>query len=604
MSKQEVFRVSPPRDQAQTLKAVAMVLTASRHYQLPAAEQVHLVTAAFEAIRPQPGTGLALKVSEADTGDDPAGGWRLQLTTGRHSPTEEILASVPLPEPPAPSPALRADLGAARHSDPADQALRLLDLLSEQRSRMEWLVQELERTDRGTLELHQELSQATERLREAGRTQARLLKAERHARAAAEAARSRLAFLAHAGATLSASLDDQQILGRLCALIDVQNLAQMTIWLGRDPCALLPHDAQSIEGPPSLARLAHTSKISHHATPHPPRTATTGGPVVTTAPDELLAIPLISRAQALGVITYRPLHGAFTPEDVAVYGELSRLSAVALDNAQRYQHEHDVAHHLQQAMLTDLPTPTPTPQAPHLSPAQKLHFHARYLPAEAGLNVGGDWYDVFHHPEGHTIAAIGDVTGHGLHAATLMGQLRTTLRAYALNTPSAGDVLTHMHQHLIHLQPDDLATALIAQLHPDGRLLWATAGHPQPLLRDGNGEVHTLKGRGLLLGAPFADITHPTHHTRLLPGSTLLMYTDGLIERRDNTLDEGTQRLARTFATATGDLETIADQLLDAMLTDSNREDDTCLLLCHLPPIALTPHDTNQPPKTVAEPST
>jgi serine phosphatase RsbU (regulator of sigma subunit) len=280
--------------------------------------------------------------------------------------------------------------------------------------------------------------------------------------------------------------------------------------------------------------------------------------------------------------------GSFAAEDVAVFSELARIAAAATDNALRYEHERDVAERLQRAMLTDLP------------PAGRLQFTARYLPAEAGLNVCGDWYDAFERPDGDVIAAVGDVTGHGLQAAALMGQLRTTLRAFAIDAPGPGKVLTRMHRLLSHLQPDDLATAVLAQLSPDGLLRWSNAGHPPPLLRAPGGAVTLLDGHDFLLGMPLEGAALQEFSIRPAPGTAVLFYTDGLIERRGVPLGEGIDRLAEAFATADGDLDSIADSVLDEMLRDSAREDDTCLLLFRTVPATAPGGDHERSPEVAS----
>ncbi|MEV4253502.1 GAF domain-containing SpoIIE family protein phosphatase [Spirillospora sp. NPDC049652] len=452
--------------------------------------------------------------------------------------------------------------------------LGLLRLIAQQRERLGRLQRELEQITRGTLELHAEMAEAAEQLQHAAQVQAHLLEAERKARATAESTRARLAFLAHAGATLSASLDHEQILGRLHSLITAQRVAVLDIWLADAQRSLVPF-GQTSGDVPDEARRAFTAGLVHHATPHPALRAT--GLVTVPAEREVLAIPLVSRERTLGAVAYTPAGQPFTAEDVAVYEELTRLSAVAIDNAMRYEYEHGVAQRLQRAMLTELP------------PAGRLEFAARYLPAEAGLNVGGDWYDAFEQPDGQVAAAIGDVTGHGLRAATFMGQLRTALRAYAIDGATPGEALSRLHRLVVHLQPQDMATSLLFQAAPDGRLRWANAGHLPPMLRGAAGDVRVLTGSDPLLGAPIDEVRYRTRTVDLPPGGTVLLYTDGLIERREGSLEAAVQRLAAVFAEATGDLEDVAEQILAEMLADSAREDDTCLLLCRAAPVSSVP---------------
>lgn len=180
------------------------------------------------------------------------------------------------------------------------------------------------------------------------------------------------------------------------------------------------------------------------------------------------------------------------------------------------------------------------------------------------------------------------MTGHGLHAAVMMSQLRTALRAYAVDGGSPGELLTRLHMFLHHLQPDLYATAVIARFQPGEPVLtWAAAGHPPPVLRGPDGRVRTLDAKpGAMLGIPLhqeiADHTVP-----LEPGSTLALYTDGLVERRAQGIDPGIERLAAALGSLRAeeldaDLDGSAERILDPMLSDSERDDDVCLLLCHV----------------------
>ncbi|GAA0314534.1 SpoIIE family protein phosphatase [Actinoallomurus spadix] len=451
---------------------------------------------------------------------------------------------------------------------PAHGGTALLDHLVELQTLVEWSQKELEQTNKGVVALHAELAENTERLREASGLQQRLLRAERTARAAADAARSRLEFLAHAGSTLSETLDHETVLARLRSLTVPRYASAVTVWLARGSGPLEPYPAAPATGGPSpYVEKAYVSGRMQRVTVA--RAEADAGGDFDGGPgrEPLLALPLISHGVTLGVLEARAAAASFGTEDIAMFRELARLTAAAIDNALRYEHERDVAERLQRAMLTKLP------------PAARLEFTARYLPAEAGLNVGGDWYDAFERPDGDVIVAVGDVTGHGLQAAALMGQLRTALRAYAMDAEGPGEVLTRMHRMLSHLQPEDLATAVLAQMSPDGRLRWSNAGHPPPLLRAPDGSVTVLDGHDFLLGMPFEKAAITEHGTRLTPGCAVIFYTDGLIERRDAGLDHGIERLAAAFRSAEGELDHIADAVLDAMLSDSVREDDTCLLI-------------------------
>jgi hypothetical protein len=416
------------------------------------------------------------------------------------------------------------------------------------------------------LALHAELDAA-------GQAQRELFAAERAARTEAEEARRRLTFLADASAALTASLNHGEIVRLLPELLTPAYAESVDVWLLGD------EDPERRQSPrPAAAVLAARTGRPQYAAVHP------GGlPGVDDRPPSalnptrpLLCIPLSARRAPLGVITLTPPGDRWDPDDAVMLIELARRAGIAIDNAQRFEHSRDIAETLQRALLTDLPT---TPG---------LQLAARYLPATHGLNIGGDWYDAFRQPDGSLIAVIGDVTGHGLHAAVMMSQLRTALRAYAVDGGSPGRLLTRLHLFLHHLQPDLYATAVIARFRPGEPLLtWAAAGHPPPVLRTPDGRVHTLDAKpGAMLGVPVRQEIED-HTVPLPPGSTLALYTDGLVERRAYGIDPGIERLAGAMsALAVPDLdagvEGAADRVLEPMLRDSEGEDDVCLLLCHV----------------------
>jgi serine phosphatase RsbU (regulator of sigma subunit) len=169
-----------------------------------------------------------------------------------------------------------------------------------------------------------------------------------------------------------------------------------------------------------------------------------------------------------------------------------------------------------------------------------------------------------------------------------MSQLRTALRAYAVDGGSPGQLLTRLHVFLHHLQPDLYATAVIARFRPGEPVLtWAAAGHPPPVLREPDGRVRVLDTKpGAMLGIPLKQKI-ADHTVRVTPGSTLALYTDGLVERRAQGIDPGIERLVGaigSFGTAEleRDLAGSAERILEPMLSDSERDDDVCLLLCHI----------------------
>ncbi|MFC8202241.1 PP2C family protein-serine/threonine phosphatase [Streptomyces sp. NPDC057298] len=432
--------------------------------------------------------------------------------------------------------------------------------------------EELHQTNQGVLALHAELDAAA-------RVQQELLAAEQAARTATVKARGLLTFLADASAAASASLDREDILRQLPELLVPDYADHVDVWLFDD------EETRNAERPAAAVAAARSGRPQHAAAHPGALPGVVDLPPSALAPARpLLSIPLTAH-RPLGVLTLTAPGPRFDTDTCVMLVELARRIATALDHARRYEQHRDTAEALQRAQLTDLPT------------AEGLLLSARYLPATHGLNIGGDWYDAFHQPDGSLIAVIGDVTGHGLRAAIMMGQLRTALRAYAMEGDAPGQILTRLHRLLRHQQPDLYATAAVARFRPgDATVVWAAAGHPPPVLRRADGTVHILDAKpGIMLGVP-APHDYDDHTLRLPPGSTLALYTDGLVERRAAGIDPGIGRLVQTLgAMSTTHLEQnldgCADSLLRLLLHGSERDDDVCLLLCHTIP-ANAPTDT------------
>ncbi|MFF9285026.1 PP2C family protein-serine/threonine phosphatase [Streptomyces griseosporeus] len=447
----------------------------------------------------------------------------------------------------------------------AEDTAALLELLAEQEELVRFHREELHQTNQGVLALHAELEAAVQ-------AQHDLLDAERAARADAEKSRRLLTFLADASAAVTASLDPEDILRRLPELLIPDYAAEADIWLFDEE----PGEGQTprrTDRPAAAVTAARTGR-PQHAAPHP------GGlpgvddlPPSVLFPDRpLLCIPLTA-PRLLGVLTLTAPGPRFDPDTAVMLMELAGRLAIALDHARRYEQHRDVAEALQRAQLTELPL------------TEGVDLAARYLPATRGLNIGGDWYDAFVQPDGSVLAVIGDVTGHGLNAAVMMGQLRTALRAYAVEDDSPARILTRLHHMLCHQQPTLYATAVIARFRPgDPTLVWAAAGHPPAVVRSPDGTVRVLDARpGIMLGVPL-PFTYEDHRLPLHPGSTVALYTDGLVERRAQGIDPGIERLAQAMGALSGadleDLDASAEALLKPLLHDSERDDDVCLLLC------------------------
>ncbi|MCF6525235.1 SpoIIE family protein phosphatase [Streptomyces sp. JJ36] len=280
-------------------------------------------------------------------------------------------------------------------------------------------------------------------------------------------------------------------------------------------------------------------------------------------------LPLVASGHAVGccVLSYdRPRE--FPPEERALLHSIAGLLAQALDRARLYDATHALAHRLQAGLL-----PRRLPQVAGLDVA------ARYLPASRGMGIGGDFYDLIRLGGTHVAAAIGDVQGHDVTAAALMGQVRTAVHAAGGAPP--GEVLARINRLLLDLDPGLFTSCLYADLdlaHHRARL--ASAGHLPPLLRHPDGKTETLDlPPGMVLGVD-AHAAYPTTGIDLPPGAVLALYTDGLIEAPGVDLEECTAELAgrleRTRHTA---MDVLAETLLDSARHAVLRNDDIALLL-------------------------
>ncbi|HEY7718645.1 MAG TPA: MASE1 domain-containing protein [Pedococcus sp.] len=238
----------------------------------------------------------------------------------------------------------------------------------------------------------------------------------------------------------------------------------------------------------------------------------------------------------------------------------------------RAQREHEIAATLQRSLLPD--------RLPDLG---SVDLAARYLPAAGDVHVGGDWYDVVPLPDGRVAVAIGDVAGHGLQAAAAMGQLRMALRAYALLDPSPIAVVQGLHRLVAELDLTELTTVAYLLVDPSaGRLRLSNAGHPPPLVvggvAGGSEARFLLDGLAPPLGA--ASLEHFGECSAALPdGATLLLYTDGLVERRGASISEGLDRLALTAVTHAGlGVDELCDGVLSSLVVPHGNRDDVAVV--------------------------
>ena len=213
---------------------------------------------------------------------------------------------------------------------------------------------------------------------------------------------------------------------------------------------------------------------------------------------------------------------------------------------------------------------------------------ARYLPAAAEAEVGGDWYDVIPLARGGVGLVMGDVAGKGLAAASMVGQLRSALRAYALENHDPATVVEQLNR-LVWAEADDsqMATLLYAVIDPaDSAVRWVNAGHPAPLLVAGEAEPRFLEGGS---SVPLGVLPFPTYgevSARMDPGSTIVLYTDGLVERPGEHIDQGMARLAAGVGAAPRELEPLLDHLIGALVPAAGPPDDVALLALRNLPVS------------------
>jgi serine phosphatase RsbU (regulator of sigma subunit)/anti-sigma regulatory factor (Ser/Thr protein kinase) len=290
-----------------------------------------------------------------------------------------------------------------------------------------------------------------------------------------------------------------------------------------------------------------------------------------------LALPLIVGGQAMGGVGFRfpERERPFDGTERAFILALAAQCAQALERAERYEIEHGIALALQRSLL-----PPPPPVIAGIDVA------LRYLPAGEGVEAGGDWYDVVDIGQDRVGVAVGDIVGRGLEAAAVMGQLQSALRAFALQGEPPGAVITRLARFAAEIPQASMATVAYGLLDlRSGELRYARAGHPPPLVVRAGGEALYLDdGRGPPLTA-LVGSDYEEGRLTLGPGDAVLLYSDGLVERRRERIDEGLRRLARAAAEASAaPPEELCDRVLGALLGDRTPGDDVALLVLRRSP--------------------
>ncbi|HEY7631289.1 MAG TPA: SpoIIE family protein phosphatase [Thermoleophilaceae bacterium] len=411
----------------------------------------------------------------------------------------------------------------------------------------------------------------------------------------AELARERLTFLARASELMAATLDLEKTLSQV-AYLAVPRLA--------DWCAieLLEEDgeirnAATAHVDPEKVKFADEVRKRYPVDPDAPtgvpNVIRTGRselyPEITDAmlaasiddPEQLelardlglsslIIVPLIARARTLGALTlvHAESGRTYDEEDLRFAEDLARRAAIAVDNARLYTQEHHAVVTLQQSLL-----PRQLPDIPG------MEFAARYLPATSEHDVGGDWYDAISLGDGSVGLVIGDVAGHGLEAAAVMGQFRNALRAYALDGAGPAAAVERLNRLTRTFEQNDMATLVYGEFDAGtNSMRFVRAGHPPPLLLGPDGSVTAINGRGSLPVGVSPNARYEAAMLELSPDTTLLFYTDGLVERRGETLEDGIARLERVLAEAPDSLEALCDHVIETAAPDPERADDIAVL--------------------------
>jgi PAS domain S-box-containing protein len=412
--------------------------------------------------------------------------------------------------------------------------------------------------------------------------------AEQAARAEAEEARDRLAFLANASEVLGASLDYKDtltqlahlVVGRLAdwctvAVLEDGDVAPTTLVVAhRDPAKIARAEEMRRRYPPDDSSARRMQAVLESGEPMIVEEVTDEMLVESAQDDDHLAmlrefflrsvmmIPLIARGRTLGVISLVASESTrmYTDDDVALTMDLARRAAVAIDNARLYEERSQVAEALQASLL-----PPRRPEIPGLELA------VRYRPVGRGADIGGDFYDVFETATGDWSLVIGDVCGKGTAAAAITGLARDTIRGLSLREGSPARVLAVLNEALRRredVEEGRFLTVALSQVARDAdgvRMVLACAGHPLPLVIRTDGRVEEIGRHGLILGLfPEVDLVDVT--VGLEPGETVVFFTDGVIEEHGDGGMFGEDRLRLLLSTLAGeDPDTVAQRVLDAV---------------------------------------
>jgi GAF domain-containing protein len=419
------------------------------------------------------------------------------------------------------------------------------------------------------------------------------------ARRHAESAHNQLSLLGELTETLSAPMDVDEALGRLGQMV-AGRLSDWCLVALAEANGRVRHVSAAHSAPAYAQDAARLAELAVAAEPDLKalilKVQRTGTLIrrdavdVSLLRDNLVTAELATTAERLGFgsflivpitapVTKRILGALmlvnatdrppFGEAEEQTASEIGRRAGLAVDNSRLYRNQRHVAEVLQQSMLPDLP---------HIS---GIDMYARYLPAQGGnAEVGGDWYDAFAQPDGSVMLAVGDVSGHDIEAAATMGQVRNLVRGDAYGRQDdPGPLLAQLDRALHGLGVPAAATAVLARVRREAdhhHVAFANAGHPPPILLspDGTIDVWWAPPEPLLGLLPRAART--THHRNVPPGSTLLLYTDGLVEHPARLIDEG---IARIRGVLQGNAALPPEELCSRLINSASRRTDDIALL-------------------------
>ncbi len=288
----------------------------------------------------------------------------------------------------------------------------------------------------------------------------------------------------------------------------------------------------------------------------------------------IVCIPLSGRGEPEGVLCFGrdATTDPYTSDDVVAGAELARRIAVAIENAQRFEQQRNAAEILQRSLLPE-----------RLPAVGFAELASRYVPGSSDITIGGDWYDAMMPDDDRLVLAIGDVAGHGLRAAVVMGRARHSLEFCISEGLSPGVMLQRMNRFLYGAREPDLVTAAVASFDAHTRMLTvASAGHPPILLLEPGGSTTYVQ---VVNGPPLATMEEPRYdevHLEVAPGTVVLLYTDGIIERRGEQLASGFARLSQAAQEGPAGPGELADHLLRNLLPVDGPDDDVAILVARL----------------------